>query len=203
MTEKLLNLKRGGHLTESVYNKIRPKHKQPPRIYGLPKIHKVNTPLGPIVSCVNTFAYDLSSYLADVLSPLTGKSEYTVNNSAHFVSTINGERVLESEIMVSFDVESLFTNVPIEDAVQAALRKLEADPCLANRTTLTPAQIADLLDFVLRSTDFQYNGLIYEQQEGAAMGSPVSAVIANLKILNSSLNGIGKSENCVLNRVRV
>ena len=78
------------------------------------------------------------------------------------------------------DVESLFTNVPIEGAVQAALRKLEADPCLANRTTLTPTQIADLLDFVLRSTYFQYDGLIYEQQEGAVMGSPVSAVIANL-----------------------
>ena len=133
---------------------------------------------------VNTFACDLSSYLADVLSPLTGKSEYKVNNSAHFVSTINGERVLESEIMVSFDVESLFTNVPIGQcivfAVHAALRKLEADPCLANGTTLTPTQIADLLDFVLRSTYFQYNGLSYEQQEGAAMGSPVSAVIANL-----------------------
>ena len=102
LTEKLLNLKRGGHLTESVYNKIRPKHKQPPRIYDLPKIYKVNTPLKPIVSCVN----DLSSYLADALSPLTGKLKYTVNNSAHFVSTINGERVLESEIMVSFDVQS-------------------------------------------------------------------------------------------------
>jgi len=45
---------------------------------------------------------------------------------------------------------------------------------------LTPADIADLLDFVLRSTHFQSNGSIYEQQEGAAMGSPVSAVIANL-----------------------
>ena len=101
---------------------------------------------------MNTFAYDLSSYIADVLSPLTGKSEYTVNNSAHFVSTINGERVLESKIMVSFDVESLFTNVPIKGAIQAALRKLEADPCLANRTTLTPTQIVDLLDFILRST---------------------------------------------------
>ena len=96
------------------------------------------------------------------------------------MSTINGERVLESEIMVSFDVESLFTNVPIEGAVQTTLRKLEADPCLANCTTLTPAQIADLLDFILRSTYFQYDGLIYEQQEGAAMGGSVSAVIANL-----------------------
>ena len=48
LTEKLLSLKRSGHLSESVYNKIRPKHKQPPRIYGQPKIHKPNVPLRPI-----------------------------------------------------------------------------------------------------------------------------------------------------------
>jgi len=70
--------------------------------------------------------------------------------------------------------------VPIEGAVKAALCKLENDPGLADRTNLTPTQIADLLNFVLRSTYFQYNGSIYEQKDGAAMGSPVSAVIANL-----------------------
>ena len=58
--------------------------------------------------------------------------------------------------MVSFDVESLFTNVPIEGAVKATLCKLENDPGLADRTNLTPTQIADLLNFVLRSTYFQY-----------------------------------------------
>ena len=132
------------------------------------------------MSCVNTFAYDLSAYLANILSPLTGKSEFTVTNSAHFVSTISSETIRDNEIMVSFDVESLFTNVPIDAAVQAALQRLENDPSLADRTTLTPAQIADLLTFVMRSTYFQYNGSIYEQKDGAAMGSPVSAVIANL-----------------------
>ena len=88
--------------------------------------------------------------------------------------------------MVSFDVESLFTNVPIDAPVQTALQKLEDDPSLADRATLTPAQTADLLNFVLRSTYFQYNGSIYEQLEGAAMGSPVSAVIANLRIVSLS-----------------
>ena len=77
------------------------------------------------MSCVNTFAYDLSAYLANILSPLTGKSEYTVTNSAHFVSTVSNETILDNEIMVSFDVESLFTNVPIDAAVQAALQKLK------------------------------------------------------------------------------
>ena len=84
--------------------------------------------------------------------------------------------------MVSPDLKSLFTNVPIESVIQAALRKLESVADLADRTKLTTVQIADLLDFVLRSTYFQYNGSIYEQRDGAAMRSPVSAVIANLYV---------------------
>ena len=69
-----------------------------------------------------------------------------VTNSAHFASIISSEKIQDNEIMVSFDIESLFTNVPIEGAVKAARRKLESDPSLADCTTLTPAEIADLLD---------------------------------------------------------
>ena len=122
--------------------------------------------------CINTFAYDWSAYLADNLSPSTGKSQ--------FVSTISNETTPDNDIRASFAVESLFTNIPIDTGVQPALQKLENDPSLANRTTMTPAQIAELSTFVLRSTYFQYNGSIYEQKDGATMGSPVSSVIANL-----------------------
>ena len=82
--------------------------------------------------------------------------------------------------MVSFEEEDfLFTSVTIEGAIQAELyiRKLESNPGLSDRTTLTPVQIADLLDFVLRSKSFQYNGSIYEQQDSQAMGTGVSAVM--------------------------
>ena len=44
LSQKLLTLKRHGHILEAVYNMIRPRHKQSPRIYGLPKIKKANTP---------------------------------------------------------------------------------------------------------------------------------------------------------------
>ena len=172
LSPKLLTLKRSGHISEAIYNKIRPRHKQPPRIYRLPKIHKADVPLRSVVSCVKTFAYvayDLSAYLANILSPLTGNSEFTVTNSTHFVSTISSETILDTEIMESFDVESLFTNVRIDAAVQAAMQKLENAPSLVDRTKPTPAQIADLQTFVLRSTYFQYSGSIYEQREGAAV----------------------------------
>ena len=89
LSEKLLTPKRNRHISEAVYNKIRPRHKQPQRIYGLPKIHKANTPLRPIVSCVNTFAHDLSAFLTNALSPLTANSEFTVTNSTHIASVIS------------------------------------------------------------------------------------------------------------------
>ena len=53
-----------------------------------------------------------------------------MTNSAHFAFVISSGKIQDHEIMVSFDVESLFTSVPIEGAVQAALRKLLSDPTL-------------------------------------------------------------------------
>ena len=71
-----------------------------------------------------------------------------MSSSALLVCTINGERIQENEFVMSFDVESLFTDVPIDVAVQAAWQKLENDPSLPDRTILTPGQITDLLNFV-------------------------------------------------------
>ena len=51
---------------------------------------------------------------------------------------------------------------------------------LVNRTTLSPDRVAELLEACLKSTYFCYGGEFYEQREGAAIGSPVSAVVANL-----------------------
>ena len=66
--------------------------------------------------------------------------------------------------MVSFNTELLLTNVPLNAAVQAALQKFENNQSLVDHTTLMPAQISDLLTLILRSTYYQYNGLIYKQK---------------------------------------
>ena len=76
-------------------------------------------------------------------------------------------------------MESLLADVPIAGTGEATRRKLESEPSLADHMTLTPAQIADLLTFVLRSTYFQYNGSIYSWRV-QPWGALVSAVIANL-----------------------
>nr|XP_054763064.1 uncharacterized protein LOC129269576 [Lytechinus pictus] len=134
----------------------------------------------------------VAKYLADILSPLTNCSEHTVSNSSEFAEFTSEQTVNEQESMISFDVVSLFTNVPIEGACSTALQRMQSDPTLSERTTLMPEQIAELLEFVLRSTYFLYRGSFYEQTEGATMGSPVSAVVANLYMEGFEQNALPK-----------
>ncbi|XP_071494784.1 uncharacterized protein [Diadema antillarum] len=134
----------------------------------------------PTDSLSRSFAYDLSKFLAQILSPLTGRTCHSVRNSTDFAEFVSTQTISSNELMLSFDVTSLFTNVPIDGACSVAHSRLLADKDLSTRTTLSPDEVTDLLSFVLRSTYFLYNDTYYEQLEGAAMGSPVSAVVANM-----------------------
>ena len=96
------------------------------------------------------------------------------------MEVVNGICLDSDDVMVSYDVSSLFTNVPIQEAIDVIRDMLQEDETLDERTVLSPGRIAELLETCLRSTYFSYQGDFYEQVEGAAMGSPVSAVVANL-----------------------
>ena len=82
--------------------------------------------------------------------------------------------------MVSFDVEALYTNVPIEDALAIVKELLENDETLSDRTHLSPKNVLDLLEFLLRTTLFIFNDTHYQQTEGVAMGEPPSSIVAEI-----------------------
>ena len=75
---------------------------------------------------------------------------------------------------------ALFTKVPVDKSLDIIHTKLVSDQTLHSRTSLTPTQIRDLLGICLKTTYFQFDNIIYTQLEGAAMGSPVSPIVANL-----------------------
>ena len=79
---------------------------------------------------------------------------------------------------MSFHIKSLFTNVPVDEALEVVLRCLQDDDTLMDRTELPPERLTHLLE--LRTTYFTFQGSFYEQKDGAAMGSPVSPVVANI-----------------------
>ena len=60
----------------------------PPKFYGLPKIHKLDTPLRPIVSRCGSVTYGVAKELAKILKPLVGKSPHHINSTQDFVEQV-------------------------------------------------------------------------------------------------------------------
>ncbi|CAH1267006.1 Hypp3654 [Branchiostoma lanceolatum] len=180
LQRKLRKIKKAGHLDQKVYDIVYPTSDATPRFYATPKIHKDPLKMRPIVSGINSITYHLARHLADLLKPLVGQTAEHIKNSKDLVTKVKGIKLEDGEVLTSFDVTALFTSVPGEEVVQMATRRAEADLTWKDRTLLTPEEFGELLLLVVSTTYFQYNGAIYEQTYGMAMGSPLSPVLANL-----------------------
>ncbi|CAF4654356.1 unnamed protein product, partial [Rotaria sp. Silwood2] len=91
--------------------------------YGLPKAHKNGYPLRPIISTIGSYQYPLSKYLAKAIRDARPQANSYVKDSFEFVKKIK-ETILDTKTkytMCSFDVESLYTNVPVEEAIDITL----------------------------------------------------------------------------------
>ena len=121
-----MKLRKSENLTESEYWRLRPFDSSAATFYGLPKIHKMplivnqdhftfregepaTVPLRPINSCVGSPTYQLSKYLASLYSV----NEFSIKNAKEFAEFERTQNVNEDETVVSFDVISLFTSVPV------------------------------------------------------------------------------------------
>ena len=176
----LKDLKEQGAIEQNTYRHLSPTSQECPKFYGLPKIHKASVPLRPIVSCRGTPIYNTAKFVARIIKPLVGKSSHHVENSQDLIKKLKGMTVEDNEIMASFDVTALFTNVPIRESLDIIEQRLKEDETLKDRTILSVSQIIKLLECCLTTTYFLFNGKFYTQTEGSAMGSPVSPLVANL-----------------------
>nr|CAH8868084.1 unnamed protein product [Trichobilharzia regenti] len=118
------------------------------------------------------------------------KVEHGVKNSYEFKRKINLTNTEEDEIMASFCVYSLFTNVPVNDSLSIIYNLLCTDDELSGRCPLNPDEIMKVLELCLRSTLFAFRGVLYRQTGGIAMGSPVSPLVANLFMHSLETNAI-------------
>ena len=122
----LRNLKWDGIIDEATYSKILPCGSTAGVLYGLPKVHKTGCPFRRIVSAVNTYNYNLASFLVNVLKPIS-TNQFTIKDSFTFVDWVKAHQH-NNEIMCSFDVCSLFTNVPLDETIEISLTKLYSLP---------------------------------------------------------------------------
>ena len=145
----------------------------------------------PIVSFRGSPTYQLSKYLTNVLKPLTDESRHKLQSAENFIEqflstwkflyAIKTIQIPEDHKLVSFDVKSLFTSIPLQMALDST------ENAIKNSTVELPLptdNIMDLLNLCLTSTYFQYNGKHYKQLHGTVMGSPVSVVVAEIVMQN-------------------
>ena len=98
------------------------------------------------------------------------------------------------EVMASYDVKVFFSSVPVDPSINIRKQKLQQDPLLSQRTNMfICSQIVTLLEFCLKNTYFFFQGKYYEQVHCAAMGSPISLLIANLFMEEFEVNAISSA----------
>ena len=120
----LRKLKQKNLFKEIEYDKLYPSGSAPARICGTPKMHKFSSrdsfpKLCPIVSSIGTFNYNLARFLCDLLLPLV-PNDYSCKDTFSFVSQIKNAN-LSKTVLVSYDVTSLFTNIPLQETIDIAI----------------------------------------------------------------------------------
>ena len=132
------------------------------------------------MSSCRSVTYGVAKELAKVLKPLVGKSPHHINSTQDFVEQAKHITLAQGECLSSYDVSALFTSVPVDPALNIIKDLLEKDHTLKVRIVMEVSDIILLLEFCLKNTYFSFQDHFYEQVECAAMGSPVSLIVANL-----------------------
>ena len=129
----------------------------------------------PIVSSIRTYNYELSKFLCSILQPCI-PNEYTTADTFSFVSELKNIAA-SNKFMVSFDVTSLFTNIPLNESIDLAVSYI-----LQNNSNLklSKEDLTKLFSFATAQTHFLFNGSTYDQVGGVSMGSPLAPVLPNL-----------------------
>ena len=112
----------------------------------------------PIV--FGTATYETAKYLAYLLAPLS-KSKFTINNTKEFIKYIQKQKVPDEYKMVSFNVTSLFTNVPLEETIEIILKGIYDNKKIT--TDIPKQQMKELLILYTKNVQFTFNNEIYIQ----------------------------------------
>jgi len=143
-------------------------------------VHKEGIPFRPIIDYTGSIGYSTSRFLADILTPIIGKTEQFVKNSTQLADDLASLHLEDDEVLISHDVVTLFINIPVADSLKVIRERLERDKSWSHKTLLDVDDVMELLEFILTTTYVCFRGQIYRHKFCTTMGSPVSPLVANL-----------------------
>ena len=139
-----------------------------------------------MISACGTSTYKFLKFCTRIGQRYTGKNLSFVKDSKGLVKSPRGKNINPDETIVSLDVSALFTSIPVPVTLEVINRKPTAhivqeglQAFLDHSHSIPKDKIISLLELVLNNCVF-FQHKFYKQFPGAAMGSSVSPVIANI-----------------------
>ena len=145
-------------------------------------------PFRPILSAIGTCTYNLAKFFVPLLKTFT-VNEFTINDTFSFTDEIVKQ---DSKLyMTSFDIKSLFTNIPLDETISISVEKLYHRKKKVKG--ILKRHCKELLTLATKSSCFLFNNTYYTQIDGVAMGSPLGPTFANVFLSHHEISWL---ENC-------
>ncbi len=173
------------HVTKTLYESILPEGSQPGKLYGMSKVHKPGCPLRPVVSMIGTAEYKLAKYLDSIIKPIIPDT-FMLNSTNGLLDVLNDyqSKIDENCFMVSFDIVSLFTNVPLKEIIDIATDYVYSSDTKPNYDQKV---FKKLLTYATGGI-FTFNNKYYKQVDGICMGSPLGPTLSSLFLAHLEKN---------------
>ena len=144
------------------------------------RVNMSGTPIRPICSAVGTATYQLGKFVTKVIKPAAKNSLGTdLCNTFQFVTDIR-QQELDKAYMVSFYVKSLFTNIPLNKTIiKVCLDRLYRRD-LNCKLSIPEKTLDKLLRLYVSDNTFLFNGKVYTQTDGVAMGNCLAPILADI-----------------------
>ena len=154
---------------------------QPPKLYFLIKLHKIDRPIRPVVSFTTAPSVKLSKKLIPIIKFHSNfQPEFSIKNSLELIDKVKDIIIPNNSFLLSFDVKNLFPSVPPNEVIQITSKLLFENKCVS----IIREDILNLLQTCLEQNYFEFNGVIYKDGDSLAMGNPLSPLSAEILMDN-------------------
>ncbi|CAF4578159.1 unnamed protein product [Rotaria sp. Silwood2] len=150
-----------------------------PKIRGQPKLHKVDIPMRIVTCSRDTITSPISQFIFKIIKELRTTLNGVVCNTSNFIKNIRDVKLNQDEHLASLDIQDLYTNIPVNKAIDITLERIVESKKLDN-LPFTKTDIKELLDLTLKNSYFQFNGKFYKQKTGLPMGNTLSPILADI-----------------------
>ena len=162
----------------------------PRQLYGTAKTHKFskidkttidNLKFRPIIAQTGTYTYNAAKVIVKYLKPLCSGNNYINKNTQEFpMSFKQQDPLLPDEEYVSYDVESLFMNVPVHETIDYILQEIyvkEKLPKICSKLIMKRLSLK-----LTAENTFMLNLNFYKKIDGCTMGGPLSVIFFDICI---------------------